>query len=492
MRRLIYLLITIIYLPAANLLAQEQLGIRTSNYGGVNSLLLNPANSQTMPFAWDANLLEAGLFFENNYAFVENFRLLDALKMPDNVELRPLLEEDNATPPAGSLIMDFYRIDANGTSHAGFLTSVMGPSLALRVGEAHTVGLFTRARAFLNTFEIPSSLGYYEYNNQPFETAIEIDPASGSALAWSEIGLNYAYHGLTSNGELSFGASLKFLQGYEAVYIRNNSYFELTQLRDNRLQGTAVDFNYGFASTGLDSDEWSLQRNGGGVGVDLGVVYTFTDDADLPYRWKLGASILDLGAVRFNKSAQKHAIRTADLREMSLDEYNQFTDAGDLDSILQVFSRQILQDPDASLVRDVFAMQLPTALSIQADVALLPSLFVNATIVQAVPVSRISIRRNSIAALTPRIESRWLELAVPVSLLDWTHFRVGASARLGFLYFGTEDFSSIFQQQESFDSTDFYIAIKLNPFQLGNGGGSKGKSARLRGKGKGDVKCPVW
>ncbi len=489
MRRWILLLITIIFFPGTNLTAQEQLGIRTSNFGGVNSLLLNPANSQTMPFAWDANLLGAGFFFENNYTFLENFRLLDLLNAPDNLELRPLLEADNTTAPINSLILDFYRIDANSTSHAGFLVNAMGPSLALRIGDAHSVGLFTRARAFLNTFEIPASLGYYEYNSQPFETAIEIDPASGSALAWSEVGLNYAYHGLTSDGALSFGASLKFLQGYEAVYIRNNRRFELTQLRDNRLQGTAVDFNYGFASTGLDSETWSLQRNGGGFGLDLGVVYTVSDNADLPYRWKIGASILDLGAVRFNQAAQKHAIRTADIRDMALDDYNEFTDPGDLDSILQVFSRQILEDTDASLVNDAFAMQLPTALSLQADLALLPSLFVNATIVQAVPVSRISIRRNSIAALTPRFESRWLELAVPVSLLDWTHFRIGASARLGFFYFGTEDFASIFRQQEQFNSTDFYIAVKLNPFQTAS---STNNDKGARGRGRGNVKCPVW
>lgn len=490
MRRLSISLIAIACSLAIHLEAQEQLGIRTSNFGGVNSLLLNPANGQTTPFAWDANLLEAGLFFENNYAFIENFRLLDALDMPDNVEVRALLDEDDAAPTPGSLIVDFYRIDENSTSHAGFLTNVMGPSLFLRIGEAHSIGLFTRGRAFLNTFEIPASLGYYEYNNQPFDEAILIEPASGSALAWSEIGLNYAYHGLAANGELSFGASLKFLQGYEAVYIRNNSRFELTQLRDNRLQGTSVDFNYGFASTGLDSDEWRLQRNGGGFGVDLGVVYTATDDSDLPYRWKLGASILDLGAVRFTQAAQKHAIATSDLREMALDDYQFFTDPADLDSILQVFSQQILNDPDASLVNDAFAMQLPTALSVQADVALLPSFFVNATVVQAVPVSRISIRRNSLAAVTPRLESRWLELALPVSLLDWTHLRVGASARLGFLYFGTEDFASIFQEQENFDSTDFYIALKLNPFRFGRGKG--GKSSGLRAKGNGKVKCPVW
>lgn len=464
------------------LLAQEQLGIRTSNFGGVNSLLLNPANSQTLPFNWDANLLEFGQFFSNNYAFIEDFRLLDVFSNPQNIKIRSLSRE-NQNLTERDVIVDFYQGDAQ--RRANILTQVMGPSFLYQLSETHSIGFFTRARMMLGAVA-PAALGYYEYNNHPFDETFAVDVFSGSVLAWSEIGLNYAYHSLTSAGELSFGASLKILQGYEAGYIRNNNLFNLTQLRDNRLQGSAVDFQYGFASSGIETTDWQPQRNGGGLGLDLGMVYAFTDDSDRPYRWKLGLSLLDVGAIRFKQSAESHAIRTTDISEIIVEEFEIFQDISDLDEVARITSEQLLQDPNASLEDRAFTMQLPTALSIQADIALLPTFFVNATLVQPVSISKIAVRRTSIAAITPRFESPWFELAVPISVLDWQSFRAGASVRLAFFYLGTEDLGSIFQKQENFDSTDFYLAIKLNPFGFGNG------NALDKSRGKSNVKCPAW
>ncbi|MDX1942445.1 MAG: DUF5723 family protein [Saprospiraceae bacterium] len=491
----IAIFITSAYLFCTNLHAQEQLGIRTSNYGGINSLLLNPANSHTTPFAWDANLLEFGQFFDNNYAFIENFRLLDLLQNPEGVELRSLLREANKEPAPNTIVVDFYFNDQK--KYATNSTQVLGPSLMLRLNEDNTVGFFTRARAAVDARDVPSSLGYYEYNRQPFEEPLLVEPTHGNALSWTEIGLNYARRAYNDYGEMSFGASLKFLQGYEAIYMRNNSNFDLTQLRENRLRGTSVDFSYGFASAGLDSEEWQLQRNGIGAGLDLGFVFSFSEEEDGPYRWKVGASILDLGLIRFNRAAQKHEIRTNDIQEISLDIYNQFSNAADLDSILSLFSEQLLNDPSASLQATSFAMGLPTALSAQADINVLPSFFVNAAIVQSVPVQKIAIRRNNIAAITPRFEQRWFELAVPISLLDWQQLRVGVAARIAFFWFGTEDFNSVFKKSE-FNSADFYMAIKINPFSFTKNGkehrsGWQGRGkGRLKTRGNGDVKCPTF
>ncbi|MBK7869607.1 MAG: hypothetical protein IPJ74_02460 [Saprospiraceae bacterium] len=488
-------LIAATYLSCASLHSQEQLGIRTSNYGGVNSLLLNPANSHTTPFVWDANLLEFGQFFDNNYAFIENFRLLDLLQNPDGVELRPLLRDANKQPSPKTIVIDFYSDEQK--KYATTNTQILGPSLLFRLNEDNVIGFFTRARVAVDARDVPPSLGYYEYNRQPFEEPFLVEPTYGNALTWTEIGLNYARRAYNDYGEMSFGASLKFLQGYEAIYLRNNSNFDLTQLRENRLRGTSVDFNYGFASSGLDAEDWKLQRNGLGIGLDLGFVFSFSEEEGVPYRWKIGASVLDLGTIRFNRAAQKHEVRTNNVQEINLNVYNQFSEVADLDSILRVFSDQLLNDPAASLQATSFAMWLPTALSVQADVNVLPSFFVNATIVQGIPVSKIAMRRSSIAAITPRFEKRWFELAMPISILDWRQLRAGVAARLGFLWFGTEDFKSVFQKSE-FNSTDFYMAIKINPFSLNkkekdHSSGWQGRgNNRLKTKGNGDVKCPKF
>lgn len=474
--------------------AQEQLGIRTSNYGGVNSLLLNPANSHASPFSWDANLIEIGQFFDNNYGFVENFRLLDLLQNPDGAELRPLLDKNDKTAPPGSLIIDFYRSKEPKQVHS--LTQVMGPSLLLRLNEYNAIGFFTRLRAMVDARKVPATLGYYEYNLQPFDQSLLVESFHGNALVWSEMGVNYAHRTETSNGLLSIGGSVKFLQGYESVYIRNNTNFELTQLRDNRLRGTPVNFSYGFASSALENEQWQPQRNGSGAAIDLGFVYTAGDEQSSAYRWKIGASLLDLGLIRFTKASQAHEIRTNEIQEVALNNFQNFTTPESLDSILQEVSNQLLKNPNASLQNRSFSMWLPAGLSVQAEVNIFPSLFVNATVVQSIPLGKNNVRRNSIAALTPRFETRWLELAAPITLLNWQSFRTGFYTRLGFFAFGTEDFNSIFKKS-NFDSTDFYITIKLNPFNIVKGGkeyrsGWGGRNnKRIRAK-NGGVKCPSF
>ncbi len=486
--------IATIFAFCVSLQAQEQLGIRTSNYGGINSLMLNPANSHTTPFSWDANLIEFGQFFDNNYGFIENFRLLNLLQNPDGVELRPLLDKDDRNAPPGSLVVDFYR--SNELKKAHTLTQVMGPSLLLPLNESNTIGFFTRARATVDARKIPATLGYYEYNLQPFDESISVEPFQGSALSWSEIGLNYAHRTETDYGEISIGGSVKFLQGYESVYIRNNETFELTQLRNNSLRGTPVNFSYGFASSALKSEQWQLQRHGAGAAIDLGFVYTLGGEDEGAYRWKIGASLLDLGMIRFANAAQAHEIRTNEVQEMALDNFQNFTGPESLDSILKEVSNQLVKNPDASLQSRSFSMWLPAGLSVQAEVNVLPSFFVNATVVQGLPLGRTAVRRNSIAALTPRLETRWLELAAPITLLNWRRFRTGLYARLAFFAFGTEDFKSIFTKS-NFDSTDFYIAIKLNPFNLGKrekerrSGWSGRSNKRIRAR-NGGVKCPSF
>ncbi len=474
--------------------AQEQLGIRTGNYGGANSLLLNPANSLTLPLAWDANLLEFGFFFATNYGFVEQFRLLDARRRFDNVELRPLLKQDGQPASPGALVLDFY--ENNQKKRGVLLTQITGPALLIRLGESYAAGFFTRARTALNISNVPPSLGYYEYTNHPFEQSLLVEPFAGSILSWSEIGFNYAHFTETGYGEISFGASLKILQGYEAVYIRNNTSFNLIQLRGGILQGANVDFSYGFASTGLESNQWRLQRNGAGIGLDAGLVITTNELGGKGYRFKFGAALLDIGGIRFARAAQQHAIQTEGIRRMALNEYNFISGVGDLDSILKTFSRQLLDKPDASLQSNHFMMWLPAGLSLQADWQMRPGYFLNATWVQSLPIGNTALRRSSVLAITPRIEHRWLELALPLSLLDWRQPRAGLAARLGFFWLGTDDFRSVFQQA-NFDRADFYIAVKANPFRIGASenaaagwGGKSGKSSRARNSR--NLPCPKF
>ena len=69
-----------------NLKAQEQLGLRTDSYSGINSIMLNPANFISSQFKWDVNLVGVGLFLENSYGFIHNTNLLDIARLFPNVD----------------------------------------------------------------------------------------------------------------------------------------------------------------------------------------------------------------------------------------------------------------------------------------------------------------------------------------------------------------------------------------------------------------------
>ncbi len=486
---------TILCIPALAL-AQEQLGMRTSNYAGVNGLTLNPAASLTSPFNWDVNLLEFSQFFDNNYLFVENFRLLDALKLPGNGALRPDLDKKDLPTPPNSLVVDFYR-NEGGTFRGDELTQAMGPSLMLRLGDASMVGVYTRARFAFNARQVPGVLGYYEYDELPYEQSFQVDPFKLDFMAWSELGLNYTHLSETDYGSISIGGTLKLLQGYEGAYAKLDQSMTLYRIRGNRLVGQPGSASYGYATPLVSDSTLRLQQKGGGAALDLGFVYTILGEEDT-YKWKIGFSLLDLGAIRFNKTSERHQVVVSDSTSLDIGEYQQFTKIEDLKAITQVFSRQTMKDPNASLQGTDFSMWLPTALSMQAEVALTPSFFLNATIVQGIPFAANTVQRNSVAAFTPRFETRWLEAALPISLLDWKKLRGGLAVRLAFFWFGTEDLGSIFKKSD-FDSTDFYFAVKVNPFQLNldkkekqHGGWQDRKQPKIKAKGNGKVKCPTF
>lgn len=490
--------LTLLIITASlRLAAQEQLGIRTSNYAGVNGLTLNPAGSLTSPFRWDVNLVEFSQFFENNFLFVENFRLLDVLRMPTDFALRPDLIERNRPAPSNALIVDFYR-RKEGTFYGDFSLNIMGPSFMLRLGDWTTVGLYTRARTALNARDVPGNLGYYEYAEQEFGIPLNVDPFKISAMAWSEIGLNYARSSETAYGDLSIGGTLKFLQGYEGAYVRNEEPIHITQLRGSRLAGTPGRFLYGHASSITEDTVWQLRRHGVGAAIDVGVTFTILDEEEDGYKWKFGFSLLDVGAITFNRAAEQHDVRISDSLTIDLKAYEDFTSTNQVDSILEVFSRQILKDPTASLVSRKFGMWLPTALSAQAEVAITPFLFVNASLIQGIPLSNKAILRNSIAAITPRFESRWIEVALPISMLNWQQFRTGAAVRLGYFWFGTDDLGSVFKKS-NFDSSDIYFAVKINPFQLNlnkvdksRTGWQGPKRPKIKAKSRKGIGCPAF
>ncbi|MFM9950335.1 MAG: DUF5723 family protein, partial [Saprospiraceae bacterium] len=421
--------------------AQEQLGLRVHTYAGINGALLNPAAPANSPFAWDLNLAEGAVFFSNNYAFIRNASALDLIKARDNAEFFSAPDfADDAELPANGFLVDYY--DDGRKQSANMLSSITGPSFFFRIGEAHTLGLVTRARFMATGNGISDNFSYFVYEDRPFFETFVVEPFRMGLMGWSELGLNYTYAVETESGKLAVGATLRYLQGYEAAYLRNHEAFDLTKLPGRTLSGTPIDFAAGYSEGVLAGENYELVRNGRGFAADLGVTYTIGGEEEGAYDWKIGVALLDLGGIRFNGA--QHRVQTLDVRSVTAADYDDIQNPEDLEEKLRVFSFQTLSDSSASLQGNAFTMSLPTAFSLQLDRAFSEKFALNATYVQGIALGQSGVQRGALLALTPHFGNRWFGAAFPVSLYNWQQLRLGLSLRLAFFTIGSDKIGSIF------------------------------------------------
>ena len=453
---------------------QEQLGLRNDNYAGINSVVLNPANNLTSKFRWDINLVEAGLFFDQNYGFIANTNLIDISQNPDNIQAAIDLENPNPNDP-NVLLFDFF--DNERPKFVSTNVVVMGPSFMVNLESGHTFGIFTRARAVVGGKGIPANFGYYNFermlNNQEF-SAPKFQMAG---MTWSEIGLNYARKWESNAGSWGIGANVKILNGYESFYIANQNDFQITKVSGDSVTIGNLDLEYGFTTAAIENETFSTNANGTGFGVDLGAVFT-VEDGDDDYRLKFGISVIDLGKIAFDRNTENHVIRYNGEEGINT---NDFKTISSINQGTEQLSEILLGDGTLSNNPSGYGIWLPTAVSLQVDYKFIDMVYLNATLVQGIPMPGPALARDNILALSPRLEHRWFGIAAPVSLYNWQDFRIGTSLRFGFLTLGTDNLSSLVGKS-TFTGSDFYLALKVNPFKINLGGGNGG------GRGK-NVRC---
>ncbi len=468
---------------SASLFAQEQLGLQVERYSGVNSVYLNPAANTTSPLKWDINLIGVGLFADNDYAYIQDASLIKLLKNRNsNIEYIGDLE---GSPDPNTLYADFY--DNQRKKSAYVNTKILGPSFMVSMN-GRSFGLFTNVRSVTSAQKIPAALGYYELERQLENQEFQIDKFQVASMTWSEIGVNYAQTIFQNNsGEFALGGNIKYLQGYEAAFFKNHESVGVAFTSDDSLQINGGELSFGYATNiDIENGSYDFQRNGSGFGFDLGFTYTNSYD-DGSYKWKIGASILDAGQIKFKKRAALHTVNTNDLYNIVLSEFESVTSEEDL---FELISSQALSDSTASFSSNSFSIALPTALSVQADVSLTDNIYVNASLVRRISFGKPMLKRANMFAVTPRFEKRWFGVSVPLVLYDDRNFHLGTSLRLGPLTLGSDNLLSIVKEQQQFTGSDFYVALKINPFELSKrnrSGGQYQNNAK-----RGDVKCYKW
>ena len=267
-KSILFIPLMLFCLSSLDLLAQERLGLRIDNFQGIHSVFLNPANSGSQKLNWNFNIVGAGVFSENNYAFIENSSLFDLANK--SILNRDEIGQD-ATPDLNEYVVaDFSREDSKKFVDVnGFIT---GPSLMAHIDQHH-FGVFLNYRFQLSEQNLDENLGYYSNRSILLTDSVEIDATQVSSMLWREIGGHYAYDMETSFGKRVFGANIKLLGGIEAMTLETTNPVQLRRLSEDEVSASTTNIILQGTTSGLDQgDDFGQSVKGNGVGIDNNLV----------------------------------------------------------------------------------------------------------------------------------------------------------------------------------------------------------------------------
>ncbi len=476
-------LLLISFFLCNNLFSQEQLGLRLGNYSGVSGVRLNPTAGVNNPLRWDVNITSAGFFFANDFAFIRNASVSSLLRNVKNRTLGPAPETKITVPSKPTQFFDFFN-----QPHAKFISSSLFiglPSFQVNLEGGHSFGIYVEQRGALTTKQIPIVADPYQ-QKVPLDVRYDVPKLTVTGMAWQEYGFNYAYQIGGGNGDLSFGFNAKILRSNQGFFLKNLEGTGVTRLTKDSVRVDALNASVGYTRNYFQNP---LHNNGFGFGLDLGAQFVMgTGDFDnRPYLFRVGASLLDIGKADFNYFTDVHAVALTEPVEFAIKDYHNLNTNEPFGDAIRRFNKQMSSrvDSSGSLQSHHFSLALPSALSLQGDIAMTENFYVNGLVIQRINISDLSISRDNLLAVTPRYESRWLDVSAPVVILNYRQVRLGLAARLAFLTIGTDHLLS-FLGQKKLSGSDLYVALKMNAFTLGKFGLNGGFGGQGGGK---NVKC---
>ena len=465
--------------------AQEQLGLRIERYSGTGSILLNPVNSLQNPLRWDLNIVGIGAFAATNYGFIRQNNIPNILR---TAEKATLVTQPPLGGPNGGPILDFY--DTNQKKYAEGLTIIHGPALSIRITEDICVGAFYNVRVMGGAHGVTPAVNFQRINQRPYREYFDFPAAKFTGMAWSEIGLNYAQRIELDNGFLGIGATVKYNQGYEGIYVKTIGTISSAQFPNDTFSFVRPTAQFGFTNDNLTIKTPQIQRNGSGLSIDIGAQYIMpdTDSDEYDHRLLVGAALIDLGQINFNKNAEEHFVASNITYQPNGTEFKKVKT---YQEALAVMSQKALGNPKKSYVDNHFTIGLPTALSLQFDYKIWTYNYVGASFVQRLPLFKNTLERPNTLSAHYRFEHRWGSFMLPITWHNYKQIHVGAAIRLAYLTIGSDNILGYWGKRD-LTNGDFYMALKFNPFKLGldfgNTSNKKGNGWFSRDK----VKCPTF
>lgn len=494
MKNYLLLFLCLYLFSCSRLGAQDYLGFANSHFAGVNGIDVNPAFIVNSPRKWDVTLAGVNVAFGNNYIGLKKSALKKngSLFKPDENTF-PAYNDDN--------FQNNYLTENSKMKNASVFVAanIALPSFMFIRSKHKDAFAFTcRTRAYVNVDGIDPTLAEMLFKNtgspnadsllynQDF-TSLRV---SAQTMLWTEYGITYGKTIQQTNHErLNVAGRLKLLQGLYSMYIFienvNYKFYE-----DDSILIVSSLVHYGH-SQNLEFNPSAIKFGFGGkpsIGLDMGATYEFhpfttvrsrgkssskTSPLQHEYKYKVGFSIQDLGWITYLKPQNARDFK-ADL--LSNLDFNSLQGSGetplaDADDTLSVKYEMIPDD-------DKFRMNLPTLLSVQGDYYAGRNIYVNSTFNYAFQFRNNEDKVHEVTtfSIAPRWDYKFVGAYIPLSYNKYSHFRAGASLRMGPVIFGTADLLPLISKRD-IKGADFHFMLKVPHIHL-----KKDKKPRSKSK----------
>jgi outer membrane protein OmpA-like peptidoglycan-associated protein len=287
-----------------------------------------------------------------------------------------------------------------------------------------------------------------------------------SVNAWGEIGVSMGMPLINKEKHfLKGGITIKYLAG------AFNGFVGIGQLKGSInadasgnyfLQNTTGNVGIGYAGPDISKDfnASNLKLDGSGIGGDLGFVYEFRPDATLTgkdqnkYKFKIGLSLLDIGSIKYKPKAGNYGNYTVKIGGAPDAWYPSDLDGKSLSEI------QSYLDTDPHFTNNgagvsSYSAALPTTVQLNFDLHLNRGFYINlgGQMNLANKSNLYSSYYYNGVTLTPRIEGKILGFSLPINYNELSNFNVGASFRLGPLFFGSGSvITALFDKSKQLDA----------------------------------------
>lgn len=482
-----FLLLCFIALPFAGK-SQNYLGVHSSNFAGVMGTDLQPASFVDSRFLVDVNLASF------NFNFYQNAGSFDTRDMPKWwVKSFTDTAIYNSWASPDSTFEDKYIIrnyNKNTSKTLGIYNNVQIDVLnfMFHINPKIAVGFSGKLRSITNIDRIDPKLAVLAENSLDYpdlwNVKLNNELLSFNHLTWMEYGLNYAQV-LKDDGEHFMKAGLrgKYLSGLVAGYLYTDNIDYNLKNSDTSfsMQG---DFDYGYSGN-IDgymngtTTGFPKMASKFGLGLDLGFVYEWRPDwkeykYDMDgetnlwrkdqekYKMRVGASIVDIGGMKFQKGGLSRNFSVNTTNPMDLNMFNNDTSLvdfdGTIDSLIQTGTGWTASE-DAS---STFFMNTPTALSLQFDYHIWKWFYVNTTgmlnMLSKKNSSKVHVANQ--ISVTPSFDHPWFGVHLPLSYNNYSGFKAGVATRLGPLTVGMTDFRTLFAAGKV-RGAEFYAGLRV-------------------------------